>query len=358
MTAIRKPPFATRGHRAAAVALAVAGWWMVAAPLSAQELPHLTVKAEASRAMAAYEGTVEAVRQAVLAAQVPGAVLELTVKAGDRVRAGQTLVRIDGRAAEQGAAASQAQVTAARAALDVAAAELARKRQLYDKHYIAKAALEQAEAAQRAAQAQVNALQAQAGAARAQTTFHVVTAPFDGVVSAVSVERGSMAMPGSPLLSLYDPAALRVTAAVPSAVVSGGVAGVQVELERVKGPITPTRVQLLPTVDPASLTQLLRAELPAGMTGVAPGLFARLWLPGPAAAEGTPQRVFVPRTALVQRAEMTGLYVLGEQGQPLLRQVRLGRVQGEQVEVLAGLSAGEKVVTEPQAAVRRAPAGR
>jgi len=55
---------------------------------------------------------------------------------------------------------------------------------------------------------------------------------------------------------------------------------------------------------------------------------------------------------------MTGLYVLGEQGQPLLRQVRLGRVQGEQVEVLAGLSAGEKVVTEPQAAVRRAPAGR
>ncbi|MBN8558357.1 MAG: hypothetical protein J0L74_11910 [Burkholderiales bacterium] len=87
-------------------------------------------------------------------------------------------------------------------------------------------------------------------------------------------------------------------------------------------------------------------------------LLARLWLPGPAAAEGTPQRVFVPRTALVQRAEMTGLYVLGEQGQPLLRQVRLGRVQGEQVEVLAGLSAGEKVVTEPQAAVRRAPAGR
>ena len=68
--------------------------------------------------------------------------------------------------------------------------------------------------------------------------------------------------------------------------------------------------------------------------------------------------MFVPRTALVQRAEMTGLYVLGEQGQPLLRQVRLGRVQGEQVEVLAGLSAGEKVVTEPQAAVRRAPAGR
>lgn len=335
---------------------------MVAAPLSAQELPHLTAKAEASRAMAAYEGTVEAVRQAVLAAQVPGAVLELTVKAGDRVRAGQTLVRIDARAAEQGAAASQAQVAAARAALDVAAAELARKRQLYDKHYIAKAALEQAEAAQRAAQAQVNALQAQAGAARAQTTFHVVTAPFDGVVSAVSVERGSMAMPGSPLLSLYDPAALRVTAAVPSAVVSGGVSGgvsgVQVELERVKGPITPTRVQLLPTVDPASLTQLLRAELPAGLTGVAPGLFARLWLPGPAAAEGAPQRVFVPRSALVQRAEMTGLYVLGEQGQPLLRQVRLGRVQGEQVEVLAGLSAGEKVVTEPQAAVRRAPAGR
>lgn len=357
MTATSKPLFVGRGRWAALATLLAAGWLAVLAPLSAQELPHVIVGSEAQGLATAYEGTVEAVRQAVVAAQVPGAVLELNVKAGDRVRAGQTLVRIDARAAEQNAAASGAQVAAARAALDVAATELARKQQLFARNYIAKAALEQAEAAQRAAQAQVNAQQAQAGAARTQTAFHVVTAPFDGVVSAVAVERGSMAMPGSPLLTVYDPSALRVTAAVPGSVASAGVQDARVELERSKEHVTPVRVQVLPTVDPATLTQQVRAELPAGLPGVAPGLFARLWLPGASADKGL-ARVFVPRQAVLRRAEMTGLYVLGGQGQPLLRQVRLGPVQGDQVEVLAGLSAGERVVTAPQLAVRQTSARR
>ena len=153
MTVTSKPLFAWRGPRAAGVLLLAACGALVL-PVSAQELPHMTVNAQAARSAQAFEGTVEAVRKSVLAAQVPGAVLELNVKAGDRVRAGQTLVRIDARAAEQGAAASQAQVVAARAALEVAAAELARKRQLYERNYIAKAALEQAEAAKAGAVAQ------------------------------------------------------------------------------------------------------------------------------------------------------------------------------------------------------------
>ena len=350
MTVTSKPLFAWRGPRAAGVLLLAACGALVL-PVSAQELPHMTVNAQAARSAQAFEGTVEAVRKSVLAAQVPGAVLELNVKAGDRVRAGQTLVRIDARAAEQGAAASQAQVVAARAALEVAAAELARKRQLYERNYIAKAALEQAEAAQRAAQAQVNALQAQAGAARTQTAFHVVTAPFDGVVAAVSVERGSMAMPGSPLLTLYDPAALRVSAAVPSAVVAAGVQQARIELDRARAPIHPTRVQVLPTVDPGTLTQQVRAELPAGTTA-APGQFARLQLAAPAADAGQGRRLFIPVAAVVRRAEVTAAYVMGSDQRPQLRQLRLGPVQGDQVEVLSGLDAGEQLITDPQAATR------
>ncbi len=52
------------------------------------------------------------------------------------------------------------------------------------------------------------------------------------------------------------------------------------------------------------------------------------------------------------RAELTGVYVLGDDGRALLRQVRLGRAQGDTVEVLAGVSAGERVVLDPQAAAR------
>ena len=353
-----KPFSATRPHGAAVArpALVLAACALLAGlPVvgGAAELASVTVQPSSVAVQASYDGRVEAVRQAQIAAQVPGSVTELNIKAGDRVRAGQVLLRIDARAAEQGAAASGAQVAAARAQLDVAGKELARKRQLFDKHYISQAALDQVEASYRAVQAQVNALAAQAGAAQTQSGFYVVKAPFDGVVSQLAVERGDMAMPGRPLLVVYDPAQLRVSAAVPVTALTGGVEGARVALATQAQPVTPARVQVLPTVDAASLTQEVRAELPQG-TSAAPGLFARLLLPGApvaAAADGA-RRLFVPGTAVVRRAEMTGLYVLDQAGAPQLRQVRLGPVAGDQVEILSGLDAGDRVATDPQAATR------
>ena len=63
-------------------------------------------------------------------------------------------------------------------------------------------------------------------------------------------------------------------------------------------------------------------------------------------------RLSVSTGAIVRRAEMTGLYVLDPNGKPVLRQVRLGRTEGDKVEVLSGLMPGERVVTDPQAAAR------
>ena len=314
-------------------------------------LPVALVQAAQRAHTAVFDGQVEALRQAVMAAQVPGTVLELNVRAGDTVRAGQVLLRIDARAAEQSAAASSAQVAAARAALDVTATELARKRALAQKNYISQGALEQAESQYRAAQAQLNAQSAAAGAARTQTGFHVVKAPFDGVVAQLAVERGDMAMPGRPLLTVYDPGALRVAAHVPASALKDGASGAQVLLAGGAAAITPARVQVLPTVDPQSLTQQVRADLPAGTTA-APGQFARLQLASADAGAAAGPRVTVPRSAVVRRAEVTAVYVMGANQRPQLRQVRLGPVLGDQVEVLSGLDAGEPLITDPQAATR------
>ncbi|MDE2567208.1 MAG: efflux RND transporter periplasmic adaptor subunit, partial [Burkholderiales bacterium] len=110
--------------------------------------------------------------------------------------------------------------------------------------------------------------------------------------------------------------------------------------------------QVLPTVDPATHTVEVRAVLPADLAGVGPGQFARLWLTQAGGSDDGPARLTVPLRAVVHRAEVTGLYVLDAAGRPLLRQVRLGPAQGERVEVLAGVSAGERVATDPQAAAR------
>lgn len=307
---------------------------------------------------AAYDGVVEAVRQTVVAAQVAGAIVALDVRAGDRVKAGQVLARIDARSAEQAAAASDAQVNAARAALEVAAREHERQRQLFRKQYISQAAFERAEAQYKAAKAQADAQLAQAALARTQTGLHVVRAPYAGVVSDVPVALGDMAMPGRALLTLHDPGALRVAAAVPQAIATAldapALAQVRAELAGLpaaQARATPVRVQVLPTLDAGTHTALLRADLPAGLAGVSPGQSARLWVP---VADDGARRALVPVTAVVRRAELAAVYVLDAEQRPLLRQVRLGRALGERVEVLAGLREGERVVLD--AAALRAPA--
>ena len=321
---------------------------------------------------ASLDGVVEAVRQTRLSTQVAGAIVALQVKAGDRVKAGQELLRIDASAAQQGVAASASQVEAAQAQLKVAASELARQRQLHQKQYISQAALERSQAQWEAAQAQVNALQAQTRVAQAQSGFFLLKAPYAGVVSEVAVTLGDMALPGRPLLTLHDPSALRVTAAVPQALLgslSSRLDQVRYEINGLAGSaarLQPASVELLPTIDAASHTAQIRLALPpagaAGAVGgagatagpastaVMPGLFARVWLPAGASAKAGPQRLFLPSSAILRRAELTGAYVVDAQGKPRLRQVRLGRVSGDQVEVLTGLRPGDKVAADPQAA--------
>lgn len=300
---------------------------------------------------AGYDGVVEAVRQTVIASQVSGAVVAIDVKAGDRVRPGQVLLRLDARAAEQTAAAGDAQVRAARALQEAATREFERQKLLFEQKYISRAALDQAEARYKATQAEAAAQLASAGAARTQSGFFVVRAPYAGVVADVGVVLGDMAMPGRALLTVYDPAALRVSAAIPASVVPRltNEATPQAEVPGAGGRIAPVRMQLLPTLDPATHTRELRLDLPPGLPGLVPGMFARAWLP---LAEGVEPRLMVPARSVLRRAELTAVYVIGADGRPLLRQVRLGRAEGDQVEVLSGLSAGERVALDPQAATR------
>ena len=342
--------------RAALLAGLLPGLAAAAADLPAAAAPLVTATVQPARGGQAsgLDGVVEAVRQTVLAAQVAGAVVALEAKVGDAVKAGQVLVRIDARAANQSTAAGDAQVQAARAALDVAEKDFGRQKQLFEQNFISRAALDHAQSQFRSAQAQVAAQGAQAGATRTQSGLFVVKAPYAGVVSEVPVALGDMALPGRALATLYDPGALRVTVAVPQSAAAGlaANAAIKVELPGARAGsqwLTPSRATVMPTVDPATHTAVLRLDLPPPTTGLAPGQFARAWLPGTAAG---PLRLTVPARAVVRRAELTGVYIVAADGRPLLRQVRLGPAQGDSIEILSGVSAGERVALDPQAAAR------
>ncbi len=338
-------------------ALALAPALLPATPALAGGLETAPVQAAGADAFYVSDGVVEAVRQSVLGAQVAGRITDLRVKAGDPVKPGQVLARIDERAAAQQVAASEAQVRAAQAQLEAAQREYARSERLYSKKYISQAAMDQAEAQFKATQAQVRSLVAQAGLASTQTSFHVIQAPYAGVIAEVSVELGDMATPGKPLLRMYDPSALRVVADIPESAARTLTPGKTARIELPAAPealhsIDAASITVLPTADPNSHTVQVRLALAPRISGLTPGLFARVHLPVVPSAEG---RLTIPAQAVITRTELNAVYVVDSAGNAQLRQVRLGRAAGGRVEVLAGLAAGERVALDPVAAARIRP---
>lgn len=349
---------------AAAGAFALAGVVVFAAPVAALAAPTttlVTVPVRASSSAPAYlaEGVVEAVRQSVIASQVAGAISALPVKAGDAVRSGQLLAQIDARAASQDAAASRSQTEAARATLQAAQRDFERQQQLFARHYISQANLDQAESQFKQARAQANAQIAQADAVQTRSGFYTLQAPYAGLLASVEAMPGEMAMPGRTLMTLYDPAAMRVRVSLPQARASALLAGAPVEITiaGLARPVQASKVTLLPQADETTHTVTLRLDLPPGVAGLVPGMFARASLPqagagvgaGMGSGTGGGTRLLVPASAVFRRAELFAVYVLGANGQPLLRQVRPGPLLGNEREILSGVGLGEQVLLDPLA---------
>ena len=291
------------------------------------------------------EAVVEAVRQSTVSAQIAGRIVDLRFDVGDYVKKGQVIARIDERAVTQAEAASVAQVREAQAGLANARAQYERSKQLLAQKFISQAALDKAESDYRAAQARVTALLAGAGAAATERSFATIVAPYSGVVSARYVELGEMATPGKPLMTGFDPSTLRVVATVPQAQVAAIQAGARARVEVPSSGkwIDVRNIVVVPSADPRTHTTRIRLELPEDVRGVYPGVYARAHF-----VTGSALKLQVPRSAVVQRSEVTGVYVVDDKGVPRLRQVRLGEAADENfVEVLAGVRPGERVALDP-----------
>lgn len=305
-----------------------------------------------SGSLIGFEGIVEAERQTVIAAQISGAIVEITVAPGDSVKKGQVLLHINSQAAAQAAVSGHAQAASAKVSLDLAQKELDRQKRLFEQAYLSQAALDRAEAKFKIAEAEAHARVAQARAAENQAEFYTIRAPYAGIISAVPVVVGNMAMPGSPLLTLYDPSALRITANIPQSAATAKLPASAIKADiSVHGEmqsISSSYVKLLPAIDATTGTAEIRLGLPTKLQNVAPGMFARVWLP---IAGQAVTLIRIPLTAVVRHAEMTGAYVLDASNRPLLRQIRLGHVMGDQVEVLSGISADEHVVQNAKTAL-------
>jgi RND family efflux transporter MFP subunit len=299
----------------------------------------------------AADAIIEAVQQATLAAQINGSVTAYYVDAGDRVKKGQILARLDTRDTDAQVAAGRAGIAQAEAAMSAAKSNYERTKSLVEQKFISQAALDKAESDYKVALAAVES--ARAGSVQANTArgFAEIRAPFDGVVTRRLMEVGEFASPGRSVIAVHDPASLRAIGSLPQFVLpaTAKVDRAMVDIPSIARTYAASRVTVLPAADPRLLSTQVRAELPTAATGLTPGMAAKVLIP-----IGKASKRVIPEAALVRRGELVAVNVATPQGTPQLRQVRVGpsvrTADGRQfVEILAGLADGEQVLLNPLA---------
>ena len=312
-------------------------------------------------------GTVRARAVATISAKWMGHVREVKAQAGDRVRTGQLLVTLDARDLDVAAARAKAgreeaaggvpeaesAVAAADANLQLAQATFRRMSDLYAKQSISNQEFDEASARLKAAQAahamakakraqldsRIAAAEQEVRAAEVARSYAEVMAPFSGVVTARTVEPGTLAAPGTPLLTI-EGEGYRLEASVEESQAVRVGQSVSVTLDGIARTIAARVSEISPSVDAASRAYIAKIDLPAD-TGIRSGMFGRA-----AFERGTRSVLTVPAAAVVTRGQLQSVSVV-EGGAARSRIVTLGARRQDAVEVLSGLTAGEKIEVRP-----------
>lgn len=294
------------------------------------------------------DGKIEAVNQGTVAAQTSGRVTEILYDVNDFVPAGAVIMRI--RATEQRAGLLQAQANlrAATARETEAQQRYERVVVMYQQKLVAKSALDEASANRDATKAQLAAASAALQSAQEGLSYTEVRAPYAGIVTRRNVQVGETVAPGTLLMSGLSLQFLRVTVDVPQSIV-GQVRRIRKAAIYVDGRrIEATKLTVFPEAAGTSNTFRARLELPENATDLYPGMFVKV-----AFVIGEGERLVVPAAAVVDRGDVTAVYVIDAAGRTSLRQIRPGHRFDGKVEVLAGLSAKERIATDPIAAMKR-----
>ena len=317
-------------------------------------------------------GTVKAGISSHLASKLLGTVEGVRVREGDEVKQGDTLAIIDQRqvkaalrGAEAGVSEAKKALSAAAAARNAARAEeelasatyerylnLKRQDSVSDQEFEevearyrqARATLEKAKAMLGAASARLKQAKAALSAARVNRKDSVIKAPGDGIITAKMVDKGDLAKPGTPLLTLETTHGFCVDVVLPETYVDyvRPQQKVSVEVPALKtGLLEGNICTIVPSADVRSRSFIVKIKLPIDRK-VKSGLFARAQIP-----VGQSKKLLIAKNGVVTRGQLTGLYLVDSEDIAHFRLIRTGKTFGDSVEVLSGLKEGTRYVAEP-----------
>ncbi|MBI5864069.1 MAG: efflux RND transporter periplasmic adaptor subunit [Planctomycetes bacterium] len=284
-------------------------------------------------------GTVQPVHRVEMAARILARIVEINAIAGQKVKKGDVLIRLDDADLTARMKQADAALKEVMAARDQAKVEEQRIRMLAEQRNATPIELDRVVTALKTAEAAVARAEQTLDEARTALSFATVVSPIDGVIVDKRVNVGDTASPGQVLVTLHDPTRMQLIASVREAHSRRLKVGqpIDVSVDVLDRPCAGTISEIVPEADPASRTFAVKVTGPCP-EGVYAGMFGRVLIPL------DPEKVLIiPRKAVRSIGQLDTATVRGSKGDER-RTVRLGRTLGDDIEVLAGLAAGESVV--------------
>lgn len=294
------------------------------------------------------DGEVEAINKATVSAQTGGTIQKIMVDVDDFVEKGRLIIQLKDVSQQASLKKAQAAEKEAIAHLANAKSEHKRMKDVYAKKVVSKAKMDEATHNLSAAKARLESTRANLDEAHEQLSYTRVKAPYSGIVTQRHVEVGETVQPGHKLMTGVSLDKLRVNVDVPQSLINKirvfGKAFVFTEAAMGSKPVAVLveKITIFPIADRASNTFKVRLDLPPGIGGLFPGMFVKTAL-----VTGEKQVLMLPQQSIATRSEVTAAYVVTEDGSIHFRHVRTGAERDDMLEVLSGLSAGEKVALDP-----------
>jgi RND family efflux transporter MFP subunit len=280
--------------------------------------------------------------------KILGRIDQFLVREGDRVLPGQVLVRLEKGDLEAAVAQARAAIAVAEANLENARAQYDRMQVLHGRGSATAKNLEDATTGFRVAEASLTQARASFAAAEVTLAYAEIRSPVPGWVVSKMAEAGDMAGPGTPLLTVEDLSRVKVVVHVPESDVVGLSEGdpAEIRFDVLGGAEEAVVDRIMPAGDPASRTYRVQLVLDNPDGRIKSGMYARALF-----ERGDREALLVPATAIIHRGQLRGLFVVDDAGRARLRWVRLGRELEDGIEVLSGLTSGERFVVSPPSAL-------
>jgi RND family efflux transporter MFP subunit len=280
------------------------------------------------------------VHETSVASKLLAKVVAINVQAGQSVHKGDVLVRLEDEDLQARLEQAEATLASAVAARDQAQIEHQRVQRLFEQNAAAKIELQRAATALKSAEAEVERAQQARREAETVLDYSTIRSPLDAIVVDKQVEAGDTAQPGQVLVTLYDPSRMQLVASVRESLTHRLKIGqsIAVEVDALDKVCAGQISEIVPQADSASRTFSVKVTGPCP-PGIYSGMFGRLLIP-----LDEQEVLVIPRTAVRRVGQLTIVEVADDSGSVLRRRaVQLGRTFGAEVEVLAGLRAGERV---------------